>query len=664
MLQRLSIFLPSFIAITVCGQSLQAAVAFLTFSPGSITVSGNAGGAVVTQTVLLENTGNTATNWSLSSSAPWLTASPASGTGLAAGSSITLTVSANPANLNPSSGAGYQASITPQGSGGGVPLPVTFSVVGAAFTVIPNPISLSVLQGTRETFANVAQINGNAKVLITVTSGAWLTADSGASAPAPFSLIADATGLSASLTPYQGSLLIQCINAPCVSQTVAVNLTVFSQLTMSCSPATGPAQVGVAYSSTCTASGGDGSYLWSLGAGSMPGGLSLSATTGGTIQVSGTPTTPGPYSFTVRASDRSAQQPQSASQTFSGTIAPAAALSAAPSVLSFGSYTVGGTTPAAQSISVGSANPASGLGFTAMLGPDCSWLNLSAVAGSTPATLTAAVNSANALIGNHSCLITFSSPGVSTSPMVTATLVIGAGKPVISAIVNSAGFSPGGPLAPGSWATVFGSNLAPPGDSRQWNSATEIVNGNFPTSLDGINVSVNEKPASVEFISPAQVNIQLPDDTAVGPVQVVIQTAAGSASITANYAPFAPGFFLATTSYLAAQHSDGSYVGGYPGATPAKPGEVITLWGTGFGPAMPPVPAGQVFTGAGTLVNNVTLTIGGQPAIVDFAGYVGAGLVQINVEVPLSIDNGDAAVVAAAGGVSTQATSNLIAVHN
>ena len=52
-------------------------------------------------------------------------------------------------------------------------------------------------------------------------------------------------------------------------------------------------------------------------------------------------------------------------------------------------------------------------------------------------------------------------------------------------------------------------------------------------------------------------------------------------------------------------------MGGYPGTTPAKPGEVTTLWGTGFGPANPPVASGQVFTGAKQLANSVNAAIGG-----------------------------------------------------
>ena len=106
---------------------------------------------------------------------------------------------------------------------------------------------------------------------------------------------------------------------------------------------------------------------------------------------------------------------------------------------------------------------------------------------------------------------------------------------------------------------------------------------------------MNGKPAPVEFISPSQVNIQPPDDTAVGPVQVVVSTANGAANpFMANYATFAPGLFTAASPYLVAQHGDNSYV---TTASPADFGEVIVLWGTGFGPANPPVPAGQVFSG-------------------------------------------------------------------
>jgi uncharacterized protein (TIGR03437 family) len=236
-----------------------------------------------------------------------------------------------------------------------------------------------------------------------------------------------------------------------------------------------------------------------------------------------------------------------------------------------------------------------------------------------------------------------------------------AANPAITDVQNGASFALG-TISPGSWVAIFGTNLAPVGDSRTWNPATEIINGKFPVSLDGTSVTVNAKPAAVEFIQPSQVNIQAPDDTAVGPVQVVATTATGvSNSFTANYATFAPGLFTATVPYIVAQHADNSYV---TTTAPAKPGEVIILWGTGFGPANPAVPAGQVLSGANPLANVVTVTMAGQTAAVEFAGIIAAGLVQINVQVPLSIGNGDAGVVAAVAGVSTQTTANMIPIHN
>jgi uncharacterized protein (TIGR03437 family) len=229
--------------------------------------------------------------------------------------------------------------------------------------------------------------------------------------------------------------------------------------------------------------------------------------------------------------------------------------------------------------------------------------------------------------------------------------------PSVTAVDNDASFAP--TIASGSWVALFGTNLAPAGDSRLWNTSTEIVNGKFPTSLDGTSVTVGGTPAYVEYISPTQVNIQPPDGIGTGQVPVVVTTSSGqSTAFTATVAAIAPGLFPATAPYVVAQHADNSYV---TSASPAKPGEVIVLWGTGFGPASPVVPAGQVFSGANSLANSLTATIGGNPATINFAGVVGAGLVQINVQVPANATAGDTPVVLTVGGtVSTQSTNNMI----
>src|SRR3989442_4223779 len=84
----------------------------------------------------------------------------------------------------------------------------------------------------------------------------------------------------------------------------------------------------------------------------------------------------------------------------------------------------------------------------------------------------------------------------------------------VTGVVNGASFQPG--IAAGSWVTIQGANLANTNPGRTWRS-DEIVNGNLPTALDGVSVTINNKPAYVYYISPTQINVQAPSDDSVGP---------------------------------------------------------------------------------------------------------------------------------------------------
>jgi uncharacterized protein (TIGR03437 family) len=96
---------------------------------------------------------------------------------------------------------------------------------------------------------------------------------------------------------------------------------------------------------------------------------------------------------------------------------------------------------------------------------------------------------------------------------------------------------------------------------------------------------------------------------------------------------------------------------------PVKAGEVLILYGVGFGPTVPPVPAGQVFSGAAPLESKVLVTIGGVSAPIAFAGITGAGLYQFNVTVPAGLGSGDKALKAQlVSGVTTPAGA-MIAVQ-
>jgi uncharacterized protein (TIGR03437 family) len=179
----------------------------------------------------------------------------------------------------------------------------------------------------------------------------------------------------------------------------------------------------------------------------------------------------------------------------------------------------------------------------------------------------------------------------------------------ITAVVNGASFLPG--IAPGTWITILGTNL--PATTDDWASA--LSGNNLPTALDGVSVKVNNLPAYVYYISPTQLNVLPPDDTTTRSVQVqASHGGAASNSFTANTSTFSPAFFEFTAKYVAATHANGVPVGDpsiIAGVTPAKPGETIVLWGTGFGPTNPPTPTGVVVSTASALARSVVLGIGG-----------------------------------------------------
>jgi uncharacterized protein (TIGR03437 family) len=222
--------------------------------------------------------------------------------------------------------------------------------------------------------------------------------------------------------------------------------------------------------------------------------------------------------------------------------------------------------------------------------------------------------------------------------------------PAISSVVNTASSLPG--IAPGTWISILGANLAPA--ARAWRNE-EIVNGALPASLDGVSVTVDGRPAALCYIGPGQVNAQAPDDDATGTVEVAVTNAHGTGRATAALQTFAPAFFLAGGRYVLAQHADYSLVG----PTPAKPGEVIVLYGAGFGPTSPRTPSGRVVSQASPLANLASLTvrIGGVTAEVQSAGIALAGIWQIGVRVPASVPGGDALVEAEIGGQHTQASA-------
>jgi uncharacterized protein (TIGR03437 family) len=227
---------------------------------------------------------------------------------------------------------------------------------------------------------------------------------------------------------------------------------------------------------------------------------------------------------------------------------------------------------------------------------------------------------------------------------------------------GSAGF------ASGSWLEVKGSNLSQ--NTRSW-AGSDFNGANAPTALDNVSVTINGRRAFVGYISPTQINIQAPADNASGALDLVV-THAGcpsepyrvqKAAVAGGL--LAPGAFnFGGTQYAAALFQDGvTFVGrpdliaGVPFRA-ARPGDVITLYGIGFGSVSPDIAPGTIVSASNT-IPGLTISFGSTPAIVSYAGLApnAVGLYQFNVTVPDV--TGDQPIVVKVNGAAIDQTSYL-----
>ena len=231
-------------------------------------------------------------------------------------------------------------------------------------------------------------------------------------------------------------------------------------------------------------------------------------------------------------------------------------------------------------------------------------------------------------------------------------------------VENYGGFSA---IAPGSWVEIYGANLST--DTRLWASG-DFQGNNAPTQLDGTSVSIGGQPAFVEFISGGQVDVQVPSNVGTGSQSLTVKTPSGTSAattVTVNatepgmLAP--PSFNIAGTQYLVAQYTDPNtnlttYVlppGAIAGVASqrAKAGETIVLYGIGFGPVNPSIPAGQIVQQTNSLLVAPQIFFGSTPATVQFAGLASGnvGLYQFNVAVPAITPSDKVPVTFTLGGV-------------
>jgi uncharacterized protein (TIGR03437 family) len=229
------------------------------------------------------------------------------------------------------------------------------------------------------------------------------------------------------------------------------------------------------------------------------------------------------------------------------------------------------------------------------------------------------------LTGSYpSGVVTMLAPDTVVADMITVPYIVPAG------ILNGAGQTPSTAVAPGSIISIFGQSLA---------SVVQVGPVNpLAQTIAGTAVTVNNSVLPLLFVSPQQINAQLPSGLADGNYTLQVQnTGQPEISGALTVARDAPGLFssvVGSTAYAMAFHADESLV---TTSHPATGGETISLLGTGFGPYKT-----QVFDGFFPSVSDsVVLSVGGAKATATATAAPNfAGVVSTQFQVPAGLPSG------------------------
>jgi uncharacterized protein (TIGR03437 family) len=255
-------------------------------------------------------------------------------------------------------------------------------------------------------------------------------------------------------------------------------------------------------------------------------------------------------------------------------------------------------------------------------------------------------------------------------PFLTAGGVVGAGGsvPAVEAV------------SPGGMASIFGANFISAANQHTVGSA-DLINGKVPTRLEGVCVSIGSMAAAMLGVYPSQINVQV-GALPPGPVTVQVTTGCGTSNaVTSNYAGVAvqaasPEFFYyaidptgGSNPVAAANTSTGAKIGPpglLPGVTlvPAKPGDTVEVYATGFGATSPSFGLGAI-PGKGAMVAApYSLTLGGVPIPASDIAYAGVspccvGLYQLDFTIPAGTPSGQLPLVITIAGAPSPSEAYL-----
>jgi len=280
------------------------------------------------------------------------------------------------------------------------------------------------------------------------------------------------------------------------------------------------------------------------------------------------------------------------------------------------------------------------------------WLTAFPLSGAGSMDMSLSASPAGLAQGVYSATLIVEAPQASPPridvPVQLAVGVAGSTRPIFSTagIVNAA--SSAAQLAPGMLFTIYGQNL-----SAQTELAATVP---MPREMGGATVRVNGILCPLHYVSPGQINAQMPYEVRPGLATVAINVQGVEFSQPIEVRVLAPGVFTRDGALLT-PFADG------------RPGDVLLAFATGIGAVRPPVPTGDA-PAPGTPVanlpvplNEIRVFLGDSPADVLFAGIPSGlvGVLQINWRIPQNTPAGILPLVVRAG--STVAKSVLVRVR-
>jgi uncharacterized protein (TIGR03437 family) len=246
-------------------------------------------------------------------------------------------------------------------------------------------------------------------------------------------------------------------------------------------------------------------------------------------------------------------------------------------------------------------------------------------------------------------------PRTGTLTIAGATLTVTQAAPdpnavLLTAVKNAASYQ-GGAVAPGEFVVLGGSNIGPPAYTYQ-----AVADNRFGTMTANTQVLFDGVPAALYYVGPTQ-SVAIVPYSVYGKTQTQVQIAyqgVKSNALTLDVTDAAPGIFTQLQNGLGAGSVLNQDSTLNTAANPAARGSIISVYATGEGQTNPGGSDGLIAVGS-TLpmpLLNVTATVGGVPAVVQYAGaapVLVAGVFQVNVTIPDSVPSGNAVLVIQVG---------------